>query len=310
MALWDLRAKCAGVPLSRLLSEGSCGRVLPYASATAFDLSRRIVGPLEFKSTDRLVAEARQRVQEGFRAIKFGWGNHFAPADLARIAAIRQAIGMDVKLMIDFGGPDYLGAGVTVEPAARIAALLEPYALTFLEEPLPPWDAEGYARLRCASPVPVATGEMLCESWEFDRFIDGRAVDVIQPDAYHVGVTRTLRVARRAREAGMGCVPHSPWSVLAVAAHLHILSAVYDESMVEHPSASLYSDTVRHGEFTRLATNLLVEHPIQRRTAGYASRDAPASAWADSAAMPLHAWRHWRRRDWNDERLHARADDV
>src|SRR5205085_10582833 len=106
------------------------------------------VFPLGVKSTERLIGEADQRVREGFRAIKFGWGNHFEPQDLERIAAIRSAIGPEVRLMLDFGGPDYLGPGVSAASAAGIAELLEPYRLYFFEEPLPPYDARGFRDLK------------------------------------------------------------------------------------------------------------------------------------------------------------------
>jgi L-alanine-DL-glutamate epimerase-like enolase superfamily enzyme len=236
---------------------------MPYASATAFDLTGGLVPPLRFKTTKRLVSEASERVREGFRAIKFGWGNHFEPKDIERISAIRAAIGPEVRLMLDFGGPDYFDADVSSESAMRITHLLEPYDIFFFEEPLAPYDADGFLELKRSSRIRIATGEMLCREWEFDRFLTTRAVDVIQPDAYRIGITATLAIARRTETAGILCIPHSPWSALAIAAHVHILSTVATGVMVEFPSPSLYTDTVRHGELMQLANGRMVDTPFQ-----------------------------------------------
>jgi D-galactarolactone cycloisomerase len=263
MALWDLNAKLAGKPLHKLFGSAVQNRIMPYASATAFDLTRGLAFPLRFKATERLISEARERVQEGFRAIKFGWGNHFEPEEVERIAAIRAAIGPEVRLMLDFGGPDYFDAGVSPASAHRIMQLLEPYDIFFFEEPLLPYDADGFLELKRSSRVRIATGEMLCREWEFDPFLETKAVDVIQPDAYRIGITPTLSIARRAETAGILCVPHSPWSALAVASHVHILATVSTGAMVEFPSPSLYTDTVRHGELIRLANGGMVETPLQ-----------------------------------------------
>jgi D-galactarolactone cycloisomerase len=237
--------------------------VMVYASATAFDLTHGLAPPLRFKSTERLVGEARARVQEGFKAIKFGWGNHFEPEDEERLAAIREAIGPGVRFMIDFGGPDYFLPGVTPESAERIARSLEKYDVYFLEEPLPPYDFDGYQALTRAARTRIATGEMLCHGYEFDRLINRRAIDVIQPDAYRIGITQTLRIARRADEAGILCIPHSPWSALAVAAHVNVVAKVAGGAMIEYPAPSLYDDTVRHGEVVRLNAGEIVTRPLR-----------------------------------------------
>jgi L-alanine-DL-glutamate epimerase-like enolase superfamily enzyme len=262
MALWDLEGKRLRLPLYRLFGATNGRPVMPYASATAFDLSTGLAHALPFKTTQRLVDEANRRVQEGYRAIKFGWGNHFDDSDIERIAAIRSAIGPEVRLMIDFGGPDYFGEGVSVHSASRVAQKLAPYDVYFLEEPLPPHDVDGYIELKQSSPIRIATGEMLSRNWEFERFVDSQAADVIQPDAYRIGITATLSVARHAAAAEIQCVPHSPWCALAVASHVQILTAIAGDAMVEFPSPSLYVDTERHGELTRLATCELVEAPL------------------------------------------------
>ena len=263
MAIWDLRGKIHEAPLHKLFGGAVQDRVMVYASATAFDLRNGLSLPLRFKSTERLVVEARARVKEGFSAIKFGWGNHFEPQDDERLAAIREAIGPAIRFMIDFGVPDYFSPGVTPKSAERIARLLEKHDVYFFEEPLPPYDFDGYEALTRAACMRIATGEMLCHGYEFDRLIDRRAIDVIQPDAYRIGVTQTLRVARRADEAGILCVPHSPWSALAVASHVNVMATIAGGVMIEYPSPSLYDDTIRHGESVRINTGELVSHALR-----------------------------------------------
>jgi D-galactarolactone cycloisomerase len=275
MALWDLNGKLAGKPLHQLFGPTAQPRVMAYASATAFDLTGGLVPPLRFKTTERLVSEATERVQEGFRAIKFGWGNHFKLEDIDRIAAIRAAIGPEVRFMLDFGGPDYFEVGVDPTSAKRITELLEPYDIFFFEEPLLPYDYDGYLALKRSSRIPIATGEMLCREWEFDRLLESRAVDVIQPDAYRIGITSTLSIARRAEKAEILCVPHSPWSALAVAAHVHVLTSVSNGVMVEFPSPSLFTDTVRHGELIRFANGAVVETPLQPQDGFLRPTDRP-----------------------------------
>jgi D-galactarolactone cycloisomerase len=262
MALWDLAGKARNQPLHAMLGRAVRPDVPLYASATAFDVSGGLHYPLRFKSTERLVGEARQRVAEGFGAIKFGWGNRFAPEDFARISAIREAIGPGVRLMLDLGGPDYFDADLSPQTLAALAQRLAKFDLFFLEEPLPPYAVEAYAELSRGSRLRIATGEMLCHAHEFDLLIDARACHVVQPDAYRIGVTATAHVARRAAAAGISCVPHSPWSALAIAAHVNILATTMTGILTEYPSPSLFTDTARHGAVTRLNTTQIVTHPL------------------------------------------------
>jgi D-galactarolactone cycloisomerase len=264
MALWDLLGKARGLPLHELFGGAMQSKVMVYASGTAYDLADYRSGcEPPHKSSERLAAEASECVRLGYRAVKFGWGDHFGPADEDRIAAIRRAIGPDIRLMIDFGCPAYFGAGVNVKSATRIAQLLEKYDVFFLEEPLPPYDAEGHAALSRAVRTMIASGEMLCHGYEFDRFLNQHAIDVVQPDAYRVGVSEMLRVARRASERGILCVPHSPWSALALAAHVNVLVTVPNGVMTEFPAPSLFRDTRRHGEMVKINNQQIVTTALQ-----------------------------------------------
>ena len=154
MALWDIAGKATGAPVHRLLGGAIHSRVMAYASASAFvSSSYEGPGPWRVKSADRLAQESRGYVQQGFKAIKFGWGNHFEPQDDERVAAIREAIGPDVRLMIDFGNPAYWSQGWNASAAVRAARILEKHDVFFFEEPMLPYDVNGHAAVAHTSPV-------------------------------------------------------------------------------------------------------------------------------------------------------------
>lgn len=265
MALWDLAGKALDQPLCKLLGGAVQSRVMAYASGTAFDPdSLAGKAPPRLKSPERLAAESRALVRQGFRAVKFGWGNHFRTEDEERLAAIRQAIGPRTRLMLDVGCPAYWTPGWNLKEAIRAARFLEAFDLYFLEEPMPPFDLEGYAALTRAVEVKIASGESLGTTHEFQPFIDRRALDVIQPDAAQMGVTQFQHVARRAEEAGLLCIPHSPWSATVVAAHLQILSTVSNGAMVEYPGWEALSEGSTSADgITRMAHEEIIERPLE-----------------------------------------------
>ena len=265
MALWDLAGKALNQPLCKLLGGAVQSRVMAYASGTAFDPdSLEGKGPPRLKSPEQLAAESASFVRRGFRAVKFGWGNHFGSEDQERLAAIRQAIGPDTRLMLDFGCPAYWTPGWNLKEAIRATRFLEAFDLYFLEEPMPPFDLDGYAALTQAAEVKIASGESLGTTHEFQHFIDRRALDVIQPDAAQMGVTQCHYLARRAEEAGLLCIPHSPWSATVVAAHLHILSTVSNGAMVEYPGwEALREKSTAAYRITRMAHEEIIESPLK-----------------------------------------------
>ena len=265
MALWDLAGKALNQPVCKLLGGAVQSRVMAYASGTAFDPdSLDGKGPPRLKSPEQLAAESASLVRRGFRAVKFGWGNHFRTEDEERLAAIRQAIGPETRLMLDFGCPAYWTPGWNVKEAIRAIRFLEAFDLYLLEEPMPPFDVDGYAALTRAVEVKIASGESLGTTHEFRHYIDHRALDVVQPDAAQMGITQCHYVARRAEEAGLLCVPHSPWSATVVAAHLHILSTVTNGAMVEYPGwEALREKSTSAHLITRMAHEEIVEWPLK-----------------------------------------------
>ena len=265
MALWDLAGKKLNLPLYKMLGGSVQKQVMVYASGTAFDpTSLEGDGPPRLKTAEQLALESKKFVQQGFQAIKFGWGNHFQPADEERLIAIRENIGEDIRLMLDFGCPAYLTQGWNVKDAIRVSRLLEEHNIFFLEEPLHPFDVDGFAALTNSVDLKIASGESLSTIHECQQFIDRRALDIIQPDAAQMGITQMHYVTQRAEEAGLLCVPHSPWSAPVVAAHLHILSTVSNGAMVEYPGWEALKERPTF-QITRMSHYDIIEQPLTLR---------------------------------------------
>jgi D-galactarolactone cycloisomerase len=265
MALWDLTGKAHDLPIYKLLGGAVQKEVMAYASATAFKVPQeRNQVWLALKSAEELSKECLGYLGRGFKAIKFGWANHFTPADEERLVAIREAVGNETRLMIDFGCPAYWTPGWNATAAIKVAHILEKYGVYFFEEPMPPQDVDGHTRVTRAVEINVATGESLSTIHEFRRFIDARAVDIIQPDSAQIGMTTFLDVIRAAEQAGMLCVPHSPWSATVVAAHLQLLATTPSCPMIEFPAHNAASKAP-YDRVTWMAHHDIVERPLELR---------------------------------------------
>jgi L-alanine-DL-glutamate epimerase-like enolase superfamily enzyme len=265
MAIWDLAGKLAGVPLHTLLGGAVRADIPAYASSSLFVSSSYERGGAEAdweaKSPDRLLAECRTYVEQGFRAVKFGWGNRFEREDENRLAAIREGLGPDARVMLDFGCPAYWDAGHNAAEAIRAARILERFDGFFLEEPMPPQDVAGHKAVADAVRVNIATGESLTLVDEFVRFIDARAVDIVQPDAAQIGITQLVDVGRRAEAVGILTVPHSPWSALCVAAHTEACTTLRTSALIEYPAMASFEPGSIAGAATAFYQWDLVDHP-------------------------------------------------
>ena len=194
MALWDIKGKAAGLPVRRLLAPGAPDTVPCYAS---------VLWP---ERPDEVAASARAFADQGYRAVKYGWGP-MGPdlvLDVELVAAARDALGPDLELMVDAGR-----AWTADEAMARVEAMA-PYDIAWLEEPLDPWDMEGYGRLSAASPTPIAAGEAIAQYGEYEQLLQVGGVQIVQPDLGRVGgLTAGQRIATAAWSAGARPVPHA-----------------------------------------------------------------------------------------------------
>ncbi|MDQ0827907.1 L-alanine-DL-glutamate epimerase-like enolase superfamily enzyme [Arthrobacter sp. B2I5] len=213
IALYDLKAKRAGLPLAKFLGSYR-DSVRTYNTSGGF-LNATL---------DEVKARATQSIQEGIGGIKIKVGLPDSKEDLRRVAGIREHIGWDVPLMVD-ANQQWDRA-----TALRMGRRLEEFDLVWIEEPLDAYDFEGHAHLAQVLDTPIATGEMLASVAEHKGLMNANGCDIIQPDAPRVGgITQFLRLAALADERGLGLAPH-----FAMEIHLHLAAAYPREPWVEH----------------------------------------------------------------------------
>jgi L-talarate/galactarate dehydratase len=213
IALYDLKAKRAGLPLAKLLGAYR-DSVQTYNTSGGF-----LHAPIE-EVKDR----ATQSLAEGIGGIKIKVGHPDSTVDLARVTAVREHLGDSVPLMVD------ANQQWDRTTALRFGRVLEQFGLVWIEEPLDAYDAEGHGQLAAALDTPIATGEMLSSVAEHIALIEHRSVDIIQPDAPRIGgITPFLRLAALADQANLQLAPH-----FAMEIHLHLAATYPREPWVEH----------------------------------------------------------------------------
>jgi L-alanine-DL-glutamate epimerase-like enolase superfamily enzyme len=213
VALWDLKAKRAGLPLAKLLGAHR-------DSVRCYNTS----GGFLHEPVEQLIDNATRTLESGVGGVKIKVGQPDWRADLRRVAAVRAHVGDDVPLMVD------ANQQWDRPTAMRVGQALEEFGLVWVEEPLDAYDAEGHAELARALTTAVAGGEMLTSVAEHHELIRHRAVDVLQPDAPRIGgITQFLKLAALAEHAHLGLAPH-----FAMELHVHLAAAYPAEPWVEH----------------------------------------------------------------------------
>src|SRR5215467_9786702 len=209
IALWDIVGKRVGLPIYKLLGGGYRDRVRAYAST------------LFRSTTDGMKDASRAYLDQGFTAVKFGWGvfGEDHERDVELVAAARQSLGDHVELLIDTGW--YIHR--TAKEAIQMVKRLESYRPFLIEEPLSPEDYEGYAALAGAVDTLIACGEQEATEWGFRALIEQGQVDVIQPDLSRCGGFTTARkIVHLSELHNRLCIPHAWISDLLTAASLHL----------------------------------------------------------------------------------------
>ncbi|HUU65087.1 MAG TPA: mandelate racemase/muconate lactonizing enzyme family protein [Dehalococcoidales bacterium] len=241
IALWDIKAKAAGMPLYQLLG-GCYQQIRAYASAGFY---------AEGKGLKELAAEMASYVKEGFTAVKMKIGRNQSE-DLARVKAVREAIGDDIDLLVD-GNNAY-----TAYQAIKIARKMEADNIFWLEEPVPAEDIEGSAAVAAAIDTPLAAGENEFTRYGFRDLIINKALDIAQPDVtWCGGITEAKKIAAMASAWNIPCVPHSFSSAIALVANLHFSASIPN---------SMFQEFDRN--YNPLRENLLIE-PIRINKSGY-----------------------------------------
>jgi len=191
IALWDILAKHAGVPLYRLLG-GSRDRIAAYGSGINMHLDG-----------EPLLDQMRGFLARGYRAVKMKVGRDDPEEDVQRVASVRRVIGPSVRLMLD------ANQKWTAAEAIRRVTLLRPFDPFWLEEPLLADDRAGHVHVRQATGVPIAVGETLYTRYEFADYMRAGAVDVVQADIPRVGgFTEWMKIARLAESFNLPVAPH------------------------------------------------------------------------------------------------------
>ncbi len=210
MALWDLKARVAGMPLWRLLG-GYDPKVPCYAGGIDIDLS-----PAE------LVAQTHENMANGHRAIKMKVGRDRLSEDVAKMAALRDTFGGDMPLMAD------ANMKYTVDQAIRAARAFRDYDLTWFEEPIPPDDPLGHRRILTEGGIPIASGENLRSLWDFRLAIEN-GVTFPEPDVTNCGgVTPFIKIARLAEAHHLPVTSHGAHDIT-----VQLLAACPNRSYLE-----------------------------------------------------------------------------
>lgn len=211
-ALWDIKGKFYGAPVYDLLGGACRDRTRVYC----------------WIGGDRpsdVGEAARRQVAAGFTAVKMNATEelHYidshgkVDAAIARIAAVREAVGADVGIGIDFHGR------VHKSMAKILAKELEPYRPMFIEEPVLPENNEALREIARHTSCPIATGERMYTRWGFKDLLAGGYVDIIQPDLSHAGgILETRKIAAMAEAYDVALAPHCPLGPIALASCLQV----------------------------------------------------------------------------------------
>ena len=229
-ALWDIKGRALGVPVWQLLGGACRDRIRIY---------RGVGGD----RPEALAAAAVQAVREhGFTAIKTNATNESgyvdAPARVreaaARIAAVREAVGDEVDIAVDFHGRVHRAMAV------RLAQALEPASPLFIEEPVLAEHSEALAAVAAHTTIPIATGERMFTRWGFKRLLQDGHVAIVQPDLSHAGgISECRKIAAMAEAYDVAVAPHCPLGPIALAASLQV-DACTPNFLIQEQSLGLH----------------------------------------------------------------------
>lgn len=237
IALWDIAGKAFQQPVCKLLGARYHSRVKAYASTL-------------FRPTpDAMKQAVAGYLEQGFRAIKFGWGAFGRDLDLDTrlVKAARQEAGPGVDLMVDGGwyGVSYADPfrPRAVKDWIRLVYALEELDIFWLEDFLHPENFAGYAEVaRATKTLRIAAGEQLSGLADFERLAVEGGVHTLQPDLSRCGgLTVGRQIAEMAQRRGIDCVPHAWLTDLLKAASLHLDAYMMNPLYLEYnvSSASL-----------------------------------------------------------------------
>ncbi|TYL35809.1 galactonate dehydratase, partial [Natronococcus pandeyae] len=232
-ALWDIKGKRFDAPVYELLGGKARNRVRVY---------QWIGGDRPRDVGDA----AREKVDQGFTALKMNATAELRSVDnpraveeaVDRIAAVREAVGSEVDIGVDFHGR------VSKPMARQLAQALEPYDPMFIEEPVLPEHNDALPDIRASTTIPIATGERMYSRWDFKEIFESNAVDVIQPDLSHAGgITEVNKIASMAEAYDVSLAPHCPLGPIALASCIQV-DACSPNTLIQEQSLDIhYNET-------------------------------------------------------------------
>ncbi|QEK53090.1 galactonate dehydratase [Pedobacter aquae] len=222
-ALWDIKGKFYNTPIYQLLG-GKARDTMKVYSWIGGDR------PAEVGTA------AKEMIDKGFKAVKMNATEELQIIDtydkidaaIARIAAVREAVGPAVGIGIDFHGRVH-------KPMAKILAKeLEAYRPMFIEEPVLPENNEALREIVNLTSIPIATGERMFSRWQFKDLLIGGYADIIQPDLSHAGgITECKKIFSMAEAFDVAVAPHCPLGPIALAACLQVDATSYNAFIQE-----------------------------------------------------------------------------
>ena len=212
-ALWDLRCRRSALPLWKAAG-GAQPKVPVYTTEG---------GWLHLPS-EALVAQTLDAKAQGFRGAKLKVGKPGLAEDVARLAAVREAVGDAFEIMVD------ANQCFNVSEAIRRARAFEPFGLAWLEEPLPAEDLAGHIELAAHTAIPIAVGESIYHPAHFREYLARRACSIVQVDCARIGgITPWLKVAHLAETFNLMVCPH-----FLMELHVSLTAAVPNAAWVEY----------------------------------------------------------------------------
>ncbi len=236
IALWDIKGKSLGKPVYELLGGPTREKVRLYTH-------------LGGSSCEELADQAAAMVEEGFTALRLYPFGDFGVSDFEegrgleamsfsgmqhnavnRVAAVREAAGPDIDIMIDVVNR------LTPAEAIAVGRALEPFNLYFFEDPIEPENMDQWGWVAQQQPIPLAMGERLYTIYQFRDLLNHQGAAFVRPDlSLAGGITNVKKIAAIAESAYVGVVPHNPLSCVLTAACIQIDAATHNISVQEYP---------------------------------------------------------------------------
>jgi len=288
-ALWDIKGKTLGVPVYDLLG-GYCRDAI------------RVYHWVGGDSPSEVSEDALKLIHSGFTAIKMNIAGSLHSIESAhkvkniakRVAQVRDAIGDEVDIAIDFHGR------VTAAMAPRMARELEPYSLLFMEEPILPPIPNRLAQLKASSTIPIAFGERLYTRWGFRPFLELGVLDVAQPDISHAGgISECKKIGSLVETYGVQMAFHCPLVPIALAACIQVAATLPNYLIQEASFGMHYNEGIEMSDYLQDPSVLELKEGLLPLPAGPGLGITIDEAVVRDASIKGHDWANpvWRHED-------------